>query len=67
MRHGLTKRGDGIVDIKRVHHISIHQPWSVHKRHQAEFLLLGGGNLSAQVIRDTYNIQLQVFIKLRWN
>lgn len=61
IRRSLTERGDGVVDLEGVHHISIHQTRSVNKRHQAELLLFGGGDLSAQVIRHTYNITTNMY------
>lgn len=52
-----TQPGDGAVDIKRVDHVPVHQTRSVHKRHQAEFLLLGGGDLSREVVQRTWKTQ----------
>ena len=55
----LTQPEDRLVDIKRVFHVTIHQPWSVHKGYKAELFLLGGGDLCCQVIEHTW--------KYRWN
>lgn len=52
-----TQPRDGAVDIKRVDHVPIHQPRGVHIRHQTELLLLGGGDLCRQVVRNTWNTE----------
>lgn len=50
----LTQPQNGLVDIKGVLHVPVHKTRRVHEGHQAELLLLGGGDLGGQVIDDTW-------------
>lgn len=52
-----TQPGDGAVHVKGVDHVSVHQTGRVHKCHQAELLLLGGGDLSGQIVGNTWKTQ----------
>lgn len=52
-----TQPGDGAVDAKGVDHVSVHQTGRVHECHQAELLLLGGGDLSGQIVGNTWKTQ----------
>ena len=52
-----TQPGDGAVDVEGVDHVSVHQTGRVHECHQAELLLLGGGDLSRQIVGNTWKTQ----------
>lgn len=51
--HQRTQPEDHLVHIKGIFHISIHQAWRVHKRHQAEPFLSRRADFCAQVLGNT--------------
>lgn len=59
-----TQPCDGAVDVKRVDHVPVHQTRRVHKCHQAKLLLLRGGDLGGQIVRDTWNIQNDMCVQV---
>lgn len=52
----LTEPQDDLINIKGVLHITINQPWRIHKCHQAEPLLPRRADLGAQVLWNSWKL-----------
>ena len=56
---------DGIVDIERILHVAVHQAWRVNECDQAEILLLGRGDLRADVIETVVDFSERLQLRIQ--